>query len=263
MCGRIRHLLNKNKSGSLQCLMIPDPDDLKGKKTKGICNHAKINKLRLERNRKHFSQLRGTPFTSVNLVSLFRRQGDAKTADDPVAGMFPEEDDLAETPDKDDNTPLAAAGRASRLEFQKANIVLRHNKLPVIHLFKAHLNLLFGIAMGRRSVWHLEDFGVNGDKQWESQPDRSCENLFLLKTFACMPMRMTRAPGAMFDNDAKSCFDRIAMCLASLRSRHLGVPAKVCAMTTKFLQTTACCIKTIMEHLKKATSAPKTVPCTA
>ena len=40
-----------------------------------------------------------------------------------------------------------------------------------------------------------------------------------------------------FDNDAKSCYDRIVINLALLISQHLGMPSTICEWYSKFLHT--------------------------
>ena len=46
--------------------------------------------------------------------------------------------------------------------------------------------------------------------------------------------------------DAKACYDRIVLCLAALRSRHLGVPTAACSLLTGFLEKAEYTIKTMV-----------------
>ena len=120
----------------------------------------------------------------------------------------------------------------------------RLDKLRVIHLFEADINLLKGIIWSRRLVSHAELFQALGEETWGCRKGRSAEECLLLKNFTYIMMRLTRTPGATFDNDAKACFDRIIMALAALRSRHLGVPTATCTMLTSLLEQVAYKIKT-------------------
>ena len=174
----------------------------------------------------------------------------------------------AEEDDESVKEEPSIADRLFEMEAQRANIALqqgfvldrwktivsamiekipgtpRIDKLRIIHIFEADLNLLKGIIWGRRLIKHAEIFGALGDEAWGSRGGRGAEECLLLKNFTYILMRLTRTPGGAFDNDAKACYDRIVMVLAMLRARHLGVPTKACKMLTSFLEEAAYQIKT-------------------
>ena len=55
---------------------------------------------------------------------------------------------------------------------------------------------------------------------------------------------MSQINGSSFDNDAKSCFDRIVMPLASLCSQQLGMPIQACELFLKTLSSMKYHVKT-------------------
>jgi hypothetical protein len=120
----------------------------------------------------------------------------------------------------------------------------RIDKLRVIHLFEADLNLIFGIIWGRRLIKHCEYHGALGEEQWGCRSGRSSEDVLLLKTLTYMLIRLTRTPAATFDNDAKACFDRIVLLFAILICRAYGLSVSACKMFVHFLQTVLYCVKT-------------------
>jgi predicted RNase H-like HicB family nuclease len=104
------------------------------------------------------------------------------------------------------------------------------NKLRVIHLLESDFNLMIGILWGRRLVRHGENNQVFHDGQGGSRPDRRTQELLIQKHCTYSIWRMARMNGASFDNDAKSCFDRIVMTLASLCSQQIGMPKNACEL---------------------------------
>jgi hypothetical protein len=108
------------------------------------------------------------------------------------------------------------------------------NKLRVIHLLESDFNMMVGIIWGRRMVFHCENKNLLNDGQYGSRPGRRCQDLLVQKDSTLSIWRMARQDGVLFDNDAKSCFDRIVMTLGSIRSQQLGMPKQACRI---FLQT--------------------------
>jgi hypothetical protein len=79
-----------------------------------------------------------------------------------------------------------------------------------INLYQADLNLLIGIIYGRQMIEAGENQGIFGDEQWGSRRGRSAIDVFLLKHFTYMLMRLTKTNGGTFDNDAKACYNRMS-----------------------------------------------------
>lgn len=130
------------------------------------------------------------------------------------------------------------------LMLEKIAGVPKIEKLRVIHLFEADINILFGIIWSKRLVRHGENHGVHGEEQW-ARPGRNCEEVLLLKELTYMLLELTRTPGGTFDNDAKACYDRIVMVLAALRCKQLGIPNEACKMMTRFLEQAKYFVKTM------------------
>jgi hypothetical protein len=118
------------------------------------------------------------------------------------------------------------------------------NKLRVIHLLEADLNLAPGIIWSRRLLQQGEKLGAFGDEQWGSRNGRSASTVVLLKHFTYEMIQLSKTDGATFDNDAKACFDRVIPALTNLRSRQLGVSAAACHTHAELLQKATNAVKT-------------------
>jgi hypothetical protein len=119
------------------------------------------------------------------------------------------------------------------------------HKLRVIHLIESDFNLMIGILWGRRMMRAGEDSQAFNEGQGGSRPGRRTQELLLTKHLHYAILRLSRQNGSSFDNDAKSCFDRIVMPVASLAAQQLGMPTKACEV---FLST----LSKIKYHVKTA-----------
>jgi negative regulator of replication initiation len=120
----------------------------------------------------------------------------------------------------------------------------RIDKLRVIHIMEADLNLLLGILFGRRLTNNAESNNCLGDLQWGARKGKQCIDVVLLKQLTYEIARMTRTDITTFDNDAKSCYDRIVMSYALHRCQQLGMPVKACKMLGEYLDNARYYIKT-------------------
>lgn len=118
------------------------------------------------------------------------------------------------------------------------------NKLRVIHLIESDFNLLIGILWGRRLVSHGERLDLFDDGQGGSRPDRRTQELLIQKHLVYSVWRLAKINGTSFDNDAKSCFDRIVMPLASIASQQVGMTKRACNLFLNTLQQMQYHIKT-------------------
>jgi hypothetical protein len=66
------------------------------------------------------------------------------------------------------------------------------------------------------------------DEQWRFQAGCSAIEVLLFQQFTYLMMDLAKIHGAAFDNEAKSCFDRIIPARTNLRSRQLGMPQSAC-----------------------------------
>jgi hypothetical protein len=119
------------------------------------------------------------------------------------------------------------------------------HKLRVIHLYEADLNLLLGI-WSRRLTWNGEQANAYNPEQWGSRPKRRAIDVAVLKTLSYDFAALTRTDLGTFDNDAKSCYDRIIPALAMLRSRQLGMPKEACHLHGLFLEQARYHVKTAL-----------------
>ena len=118
------------------------------------------------------------------------------------------------------------------------------SKLRVIHLIESDLNLLTGILWGRRLMWHYERLHELGDDQGGSRSDRKAQDILLFKHILYSVVRLTKTDCSSFDNDAKSCYDRIVMLIASLCSQRVGMEPRACELFLRTLDKTKYHVKT-------------------
>lgn len=123
------------------------------------------------------------------------------------------------------------------IEKAPGNFLL--HKLRRIFIFASDYNLSLGIIVGRRLVWNAEDKGRIHKDLWGSRTGRSAPDATLMKETTYEVARLTNTPLASFDNDAKSCYDRIVMTVAALLARRQGLPKTTAAWmneTMKFMK---------------------------
>lgn len=118
-------------------------------------------------------------------------------------------------------------------------------KFRIIHIIPSDLNMLTGTIFGHRMMLQGERLQQFGEEQSGSRKHKDCQDVQLLKhcIFSCV--RLSHANGSTFDNDAKSCFDRIVMILPSILAQRLGMPANVCQLFLTILAQTHYHTKTI------------------
>jgi hypothetical protein len=98
------------------------------------------------------------------------------------------------------------------------------NRLRVIHIFEADYNIFLKIMWARRLVQRGEETKQFGESQQGSRSGRTANDAVLLKRLTYDITRILRSNLGTFDNDAKSCYDRIINGLAMLAARRLGMP---------------------------------------
>jgi hypothetical protein len=109
-------------------------------------------------------------------------------------------------------------------------------KLRVIHIIESDLNLLMGIAWGRKLMWQGEDLQVFGEEQSGGRKGKRCQDVLLFKHLVYSILRLSKSNGSTFDNDAKSCYDRIVMLGASLMAQRIGMDKEVLELFLKMLE---------------------------
>jgi hypothetical protein len=98
------------------------------------------------------------------------------------------------------------------------------NRLRVIHLFEADYNLFLKVLWAQRLVKQGEENAQFGEAQQGSRAGRTANDAVLLKRLSYDLSRITKTNLATFDNDAKSCYDRVVNSVAMLASKRMGMP---------------------------------------
>lgn len=101
----------------------------------------------------------------------------------------------------------------------------RIDKLRVIHLFDALWNWSLGIIWNQRLQQQAEKRHLLHDGQWGSRKGRNSIDVVLLKQFTYETARLSRTSLITFDNDAKSCYDRIVMSYCLALCQKMGLPS--------------------------------------
>jgi hypothetical protein len=109
-------------------------------------------------------------------------------------------------------------------------------KLRVIHIIESDINLLMGIAWGRKLMWQGEDLHVFGEEQSGGRKGKRCQDVLLFKHLVYSILRLSKSNGSTFDNDAKSCYDRIVMLGASLMAQRIGMDKEVVELFLTMLE---------------------------
>lgn len=97
------------------------------------------------------------------------------------------------------------------------------NRLRMIHLFEADYNFFLKVMWASRLVHRGEDTKQFGLQQYGSRSRLSALDPSMLKRLTYDLTRILRCNLGTFDNDAKSCYDRIINGFAMLASQRLGM----------------------------------------
>ena len=130
--------------------------------------------------------------------------------------------------------------------LEKIPGIPRIDKLRVIHIYEADLNLALGVLWSRKLIPHNEATGSLHSEQWGSRKGRSATDAAGMKYFAYGLSRLTATDLGTLDNDAKACYDRIVIRLGTMRSRMLGMPQGSCEMVAKLGESAQYHVKTAL-----------------
>ena len=120
----------------------------------------------------------------------------------------------------------------------------RLEKLWIIHIYKADVNMIMGILWDQRLVAQGEKLQAFGDANDGSRKGRKATDTLMMKRMSYLISELQVKDIAMMDQDAKSCYDRIVILLAMLRSRQLGMPKEACKLMAEFFQKVKYYVKT-------------------
>jgi hypothetical protein len=118
------------------------------------------------------------------------------------------------------------------------------NRLRIIHLFEADLNLFLKIQWGRRLIRHAKKHGLLHPCQHGSVPGSTTMDPIMLTQFTNDLCRILKHNLIRFDNDASACYDRIIVALAMLAARRCGMPANAIRTHAETLQYMRYSVKT-------------------
>ena len=108
------------------------------------------------------------------------------------------------------------------------------NRLRIIELFDSQLNaglqMIFGKAMIENGLEHNQIH----PSAYGSVPKRTAQDAAMEKVMSLDIIRITKRTGAIFDCDAKGCYDRIVAPLQSIASRRLGVTRTTSLFFSRF-----------------------------
>jgi hypothetical protein len=100
----------------------------------------------------------------------------------------------------------------------------RIDKLGVIHLYEADYNGFLKTVWPHRAVRHATKKKRLNYAQGGGQKGRQANHIVLQKDLKYHYARLRKHNFATMDNDAKACYDRIIMLLATIISGHFGIP---------------------------------------
>ena len=106
-------------------------------------------------------------------------------------------------------------------------------KLRTIVLTEADFNFNNKL-LGKVTMDHAESHNLLAQEQYSSQKGKTAIDQALHKRLMYDVLRLSRKPGALCSNDARSCYDRVLHSIAMLAFRRLGIssPAAECMLTT-------------------------------
>ena len=117
----------KRSSGPLTSILVPVPKEDKELEWYSITNGPTIEKVILERNRRHFSQAGETPLASEEIIELFGLGGDTEFAQSILDGRS----NLSEVTD-DETTqlllPLMKKEKTEEIDFTIEDMMNRYKK---------------------------------------------------------------------------------------------------------------------------------------
>ena len=194
----------------------------------------------------------------ANLPTHKRREphhGTSRTGDDVLKGMA----DLVSFCHRS-GTPLDQWLKIINVMLEKIPGNPRIDKLRVIHLFDALWNLSLGIIWNQRLQSQAEALQLLNDGQWGSRKGKNSIDVVLLKQFTYETARLSRTSLITFDNDAKSCYDRIVMTYCLALCQRMGLPSSTATAFGKFLDNAKYYLKTKLQTSDEPYSSSPTNP---
>ena len=108
------------------------------------------------------------------------------------------------------------------------------NRLRIIELFDSQVNAGLQMIFGKAMIENGMKYNQIHPSAYGSVPQRTAQDAAMEKVMSIDIMRVTKRSGAIFDCDAKGCYDRIVASLQSISSRRLGVPRTTALFFSRF-----------------------------
>jgi len=119
----------------------------------------------------------------------------------------------------------------------------RLHRLRTIHLYEWDWSLLLAVKW-RKMIHHGFDRNLFNTSSYGGTPGRMATDAIFIKEMEYEISRLTRKPLIQYDNDAKSCYDRIPPYLGNVASRRFGISKKLSILHGKCLQSARYHIRT-------------------
>eukprot|EP00957_Ditylum_brightwellii_P045596 3457856-Ditylum_brightwellii.AAC.1 len=98
------------------------------------------------------------------------------------------------------------------------------NRLQIIVIVEADMNMIMKVIWTRRLVPQAEKWKYISPVQFRNQKGRTALDTLLLKITTMDLLWLFRLNGALLNNDAVACYDRMIPALSSLHLQSLGLP---------------------------------------
>jgi len=108
------------------------------------------------------------------------------------------------------------------------------NRLRIIELFDSQVNAGLQMIFGKKMVANAIKHGAIHPSAYGSVPKRTAQDAAMEKTMSLDMIRVTKRNAAIFDCDAKGCYDRIVAALQTVANRRLGVKRKIAIFFARF-----------------------------
>ena len=125
---------------------------------------------------------------------------------------------------------------AIQVMIKKNKGCVRIDKLQVIQLLEADLNMALQIIFGRRLIHRAEDRGTLPSSQWGSRPNRLSTDAILINRLLYDGLALLCHSAVIFNNDCKATFDRMIPSVGGIVLRRLGARKNAVSTLLQALQ---------------------------
>ena len=125
---------------------------------------------------------------------------------------------------------------AIQVMIEKNKGCAKIDKLRVIQLLEADLNMALRIIIGRRLMHRAEDRGTIPSSQWGSRPNSSSIDAILIKRLSYDGLALLCHSAVIFNNDCKAAFDRMIPSVGGIALRQLGTRKNAVSTLLQTLQ---------------------------